>query len=129
MKSQTLLLAGLFIGFLSASQFVAKASINPYLLPITGRNLFGLEKVRTDDPPCTESVPAVSLHGIVALPSGPHALLRVKGYGRTVESTVSVSLLLRDGTASGPGLRVLEINVSAGKVTVLNHGKVQTLRL
>ena len=125
MKPQSLLLACLSGSLFAGLSISAEAAFNPYLEPITKRNVFSLGQAFMARPPQL-TPPAVTLRGIARMPDGPHALLHLPHAANT---TGKESLWLRGGVPTGGVVQVLQIDVSAATVKVDYHGRVQTLKL
>ena len=115
----------LFVGLLGPS-IVSAAQVNPYLEPITKRNVFNLGREQPHQE-IERPLPTLTLHGIVALPTGRHALVRL---GLRPNQSEVVSLWLREGEgALGDSLRVRKID-ALGATVILNHnGYTQKLEL
>ncbi len=122
------LLSALLAGLHPAS---AVSSENPYLNTVTNRNLFSLKPPpdpatlvpQVQAPP----LPNVMLAGITTLMGNPRAILRVPRPARPPEPAKEVSLFLSAGAPAEEGVQVLEINVAAGTVKIVNQGTQQDL--
>lgn len=132
MKQNSLTLACVLSGLLAGTQLAAAfAADNPYLGPITNRNLFSLKA--PPDPaslvPVVQAppLPNVLLAGITTLFGNPKAVLRVPRAAKPPEPAKEVSLFLSPGAPAEDGVRVLEINIAAGTVKIENNGTVQDL--
>jgi hypothetical protein len=125
MKLQSLALACLSGCLVVGSSFSAEATTNPYLEPISKRNVFSLGQPLSPRP-VQPSPPSVTLRGIARLPAGSHALLRLP---RVANSTAEQSLWLRECVTTEGEVQVIQIDVSAASVRVVMHGQIRTLKL
>ena len=132
MKQNSLTLACLLSALVAGSATAPAITLdNPYLAPITNRNLFNLkappnpEDLVVKPPP--PNVPNVLLTGITTIMGGKRALLRVPRPARPPEPAQEVPLILQEGAPAEEGIRVLEINIAAGTVKIDNNGTEQVL--
>ena len=132
MKQNRLTLACGMSALLAGTQFVtATTADNPYLNPITNRNLFSLKAppdpasfIPVVAPP---ALPVLTLAGITALMGKTVAILRAQRVAKPPDPAKEISLFLSPGTPAQEGVQVLEINVAAGTVRLINSGTEQTL--
>lgn len=112
----------------------AAAVVNPYVDPITTRNMFGLKAPPTAEelaamqpPKPAEPLPKVWLTGITTLMGGKMALLRVQRLAKPPEPAKEIPLILAENAPAEEEVQVLEINVAAGTVKISNRGTPQEL--
>jgi len=134
MRTLNLLLLALLCAVLGGSErALAVTSDNPYVHPITNRNLFSLKApTRPEDnlPPAPPpNIPKIQFVGITTIMGGKRAILRVPQPARPPEPAGERSLMLTENGPSEEGVKVLEINIAAGSVKINNHGLIQTLDL
>ena len=138
MKSKHILFGGLFIGLVAGSQAAAALPVgnpylgtitNPYLETITNRNLFQLKSpmpVVAVDPTPRRPLREIKLSGMTGIYDQKLAILRVPRNARPPEPP-EVSVILGEGAPAEEGVRVLEINLPAGTVRIMNGDTEQLL--
>jgi hypothetical protein len=111
----------------------AHAIVNPYVDPITNRNMFALkpapsaEDLAKLNAPPPEPLPKVFITGITTLMGNKSAMLRVQRPAKPPEPAKDIPLMLAEGSPAEEDVQVVEINVAAGTVRILNRGTPQLL--
>lgn len=131
MKTNSISHLAVLVGLLTAAQMASAITRdNPYHTAITQRNMFGLKAPTA--PPLTQSLsmaplPKILLVGITTVMDGKKALLRVSQPAHPSGLAKEISLILSEGSPASEGVQVLEIDVAAGTVKIVNNGTIQIL--
>ncbi|MEY4384718.1 MAG: hypothetical protein RLY20_1 [Verrucomicrobiota bacterium] len=131
MKRSGAFLMMVLAGLVLAGQVLAGITPDdPYITPITNRNLFGLKPPPDPNDPANlpppPPLPNIYLAGITTLLGNKRAVLRAPRPAKPPEPAKEVSLMLSEGD-SEEGVKVLQINVADGTVKIMNGSTEQLL--